>query len=192
MSWLLRYERWLAEHRPDYLASLQPGLSDFTAWESELERTLPASFKALYSWRNGSTSVGEGFLGGRFLSMQGSLEEWRKHSGKARAREGLYRVEGWWSPAWVPFVGGLGGDLGCLDLAGSFGGKAGQVVEFLPTEPKRRILLDTLEQWLEFQVRGFEEGVFEIVEGGVVCPGYELLMLDIQPDGGREIPLAPA
>ena len=50
-----RLERWLAVNRPDYLAQLQPGVTDrrLDAFEERFSVKLPALFRALYGWRNG-------------------------------------------------------------------------------------------------------------------------------------------
>lgn len=70
---VLRLDAWLRENRPDYHATLNPGIgaAELVAWERSLEqkyhkdlglspadwlRKLPQTFRDLYLWRNGHPS----------------------------------------------------------------------------------------------------------------------------------------
>ena len=69
-----RIDRWLATHRPDYYARLQPGVDDpaLDAFESRFSLRLPATFRELYRWRNGQPPDSlESFQGNRmFCSLR--------------------------------------------------------------------------------------------------------------------------
>src|SRR5438105_13883403 len=40
----------------------------------------------------------------------------------------------WWNDRWIPFIDIVGLDLLCLDTLGSFGGKPGPIIQFIPYE----------------------------------------------------------
>ena len=55
---LERFEAWLSEHAPDYLAGLAPGLDDgaIAAHAAASPWDLPEEVAALYRWRDGDAA----------------------------------------------------------------------------------------------------------------------------------------
>src|SRR4051794_17733856 len=71
---LTRFETALAEHAPDVLANLQPGLTerDVRAIEARHRLKLTDEMRALYQWRNGAArdEVIELIPGHRFVPLE--------------------------------------------------------------------------------------------------------------------------
>lgn len=94
---------------------------------------------------------------------------------------GDFEVENWWRTGWVPFLHDGGGNYLCLDLEGTFTGRAGQLLEFWHDESDRDVLfpdfegyLQTLVDCLEGREWGEDEEYWELGKECVTShnPGY--------------------
>ena len=150
MSLLAQLERWLTTNRPDYFARLQPGVSDarLDEFEAQFSLELPAAFRELYRWRNGQeSSCFAALQSNRMFSPLEDVAEIKTLLDGMIGHD--FDREGWWRPAWIPFLSNGGGSHLCLDLAGVEGGTAGQLVAFWKADADRPIEYTNLESWLE-------------------------------------------
>jgi cell wall assembly regulator SMI1 len=121
-SLIARIDRWLANHRPEYYAMLQPGVTEsaLDAFEQRFRIKLPDSFRSLYRWRNGQRmECYDGFIdheSGEFSPLE-SIATTKEMLDSRYEDEEL----GWWSRTWVPFLDYRDGDLVCLDLGAKTG-----------------------------------------------------------------------
>ena len=159
-----RIDRWLATHRPDYHARLQPGVDDaaLDAFESRFSLRLPAAFRELYRWRNGQPpDYVESFQGNRMFC---SLQE------VAEAKAELHRCIGrdfddprYWRRGWVPFLHNGGGSYLCLDLTAEGGGTPGQLIGFWKADDDRPSEYPSVEAWLNELAESMERGTLEVL-----------------------------
>ena len=163
-SLLDRMERWLSANRPDYLACLQPGVTDvqLDGFEARFALKLPTAFRELYHWRNGQGD-------GNYKSLQmnrmfSSLED------VADTKEMLDDMIGsdfdrpeWWRRGWVPFLANGGGSHLCLDVAAEDGGRPGQLLAFWKADEDRPVEFPSVEAWLADLVESIESGELEVV-----------------------------
>jgi cell wall assembly regulator SMI1 len=70
----------------------------------------------------------------------------------------------WWHRQWVPFASNGAGDLLCIDLAPTAGGKPGQVLEFLHDSRRRRLVAPSFLEWVARAAADFFEGRFVATE----------------------------
>lgn len=160
---LARLEARLAVIRPDYLAKLQPGLTD-TEWQSAAERLgvpVPPAFEALYRWRNGNED--ERFIGNwgwmcleEVVHVKSLLDD-------------LWHPEedpGYWEHGWVPFMHNGGGSRLCLDAIGTNVNPVGCLIEFWKADQDRPVVAVSLERWLFGFVESLETDVWEVTDGG--------------------------
>ena len=170
---IARLDTWLAQARPDYYARLgKPSTpAEFDALEATLGQALPASFKLLYGWRNGQDSFEA--LDDRHQLMTLSEIDWQWTVNKTDLLPLAYRE--WWNPSWVPFLADIESNLLCVDLAGSFGGQPGQIVEFIHDDPSRVVRYPSLEAWLSTIVTSLERKMWRHSKG---TNGGELSVLD--------------
>lgn len=153
-----RLDRCFAQRRPDYLASLRPGVSDaaVSAAEEGLTAPLPPVLRALFLWRDGEpTGAQEAFRQEyRLLSLDEALRA--KAVLDVLLDAGEFEYADWWHPHWFPFLDNGAGDLLCVDLDGSFGGYPGQVLEFWHDMEERPIVAPHLEAWLTAFLDGID------------------------------------
>lgn len=71
----------------------------------------------------------------------------------------------WWHPKWLPIVNSGSGDSLCLDLAPTAAGQAGQVIEFLHDEGRRRLVSPSFLGWLESIAAGINDGSLVATDG---------------------------
>ncbi|MDG3007320.1 SMI1/KNR4 family protein [Paludisphaera mucosa] len=163
-----RLDAWLRNYRPRYHQQLLPGRteSELDAFEDSLGFGVPQSFKDLYLWRNGQRSdCSDAF---QYNTMFRSLED----AAESRTimnellESGGFEGENRWNARWVPFMAHHGGDLLCVDMDGSFGGKPGQLLYFYHDSEDRVIRFPSLEKWLEAFVTTLESGMWEEDEYG--------------------------
>lgn len=83
---------WLVEHNPEVAHSLQAGLTsnEVETLTANLPFALPIEVCLLYQWHNGTSSDGPFIFNHRFLSLQESVEFYRKN------------LEGGWQTSWFP------------------------------------------------------------------------------------------
>ncbi len=162
-----RFESWLAQHTPDYLEKLAPGLSDdeISEVEGEYGVSLPAAARALYRWRNGDPSEDGRFVFTRiFMTLEAAAKTWKMLSEMNRAEE--WAVDGvqppsTWSESWWPLFRWPNGFHLCIDLTGTYKGRRGQIIAVWMKDSDRNILAPNLPSWLEGFVWGLEEGQME-------------------------------
>lgn len=162
-----RLGAWLLSHRPKYGRSLLPGLAptDLDRLERALGYELPQAFKDLYAWRNGQADVDS--LLNNFTWMYANDVE-REHDLMVELVRSEPSVS--WSPGWIPFLSDGGGDFVCLDLDGTCGGAAGQVLEFWHDDDLLTIVHDSFFSWLETFVASLEAGLWKAKREGEFGP----------------------
>jgi cell wall assembly regulator SMI1 len=178
MSELLpRLDALLRERRPGYYAALRPGLTDleWDAFRSRLGLDVPAALRALYQWKDGQRGDCYENIHGNymFVPAESVLETKRICDGMIGSD---FDRPGWWEPTWVPFLDNGGGDNLCLDVAGAYGGRPGQLVEFWHDREKRGIRYPSLEHW-----------VFQVVESLDPSPDNRHPETDTGPPVGNEV-----
>jgi cell wall assembly regulator SMI1 len=163
-----RLEAWLTSHRPAYFKQLAKGASDKTLarLEAHVGGPLPSAFKHFLAWRNGNSRDCFEPLQFKWQAMAAERIIEVRHELNELFEAGEFERENWWSPAWVPFLENGVGDLLVIDMAGSFGGTRGQVVEFWHDEEWRTILHVSFEAWLATFVSSLEAGLWSINKKG--------------------------
>jgi cell wall assembly regulator SMI1 len=159
-----RMDRWLAANRPDYYALLRPGATDdqIDAFEARCGLKLPASFRALYRWRNGQDPMS--FAPLQMNRSFSTLEEITETKALLDSMIGHdFEDPGWWRRGWVPFLHNGGGSHMCVDVTAEDGGKPGQLVAFWKADEDRPVEFESLEAWLEDLVSSMEDGSLELV-----------------------------
>ncbi|MCC6419132.1 MAG: SMI1/KNR4 family protein [Gemmataceae bacterium] len=155
---LARLERWLAKHRPRFLANLRPGATpiELDALRAQLGMELPEGLRTLLAWHNGQ---GEDHAG-QFE------QDWRLMSADqivAAKRELDLQAPGngartGWEPSWIPCLDDDAGDYLCLDTS-------------LPGEPVRAfwlgnaehpIVAPSLADWVKDFVEAVEAGAYHV------------------------------
>jgi cell wall assembly regulator SMI1 len=180
---LERFEAWLAEHAPDYLAGLAPGRTDFADAEAALGRPLPRELRALYAWRDGDRKEDGRFVFWRLFSpLAEALKRWSDLGAMARAGE--WKKHGVqppavWSERWFPVLRWDNGWHLVVDLSGSWRGPAGQVIDVWMKDDDRTIRAPDLATYLEALVEALQRGVAD--DGDVAlrvppasAPGYPI------------------
>jgi cell wall assembly regulator SMI1 len=154
-----RLDCWLAQHRPEFYASLKPGLTDLELAEFEqlVGFEFPKAFREFYRWRNGEEYLGDPFMYNRTIMPQSDVREaWKELSGMQECGE--WEQPQWYCRGWIPFLDNGGGSYLCLDLHGSFTGKRGQVIEFWCKDSDRPIVAEDFLSWLTWFVDSLETG----------------------------------
>jgi ankyrin repeat protein len=161
---LNRLEQSLKIQRPAYHALLNPGVdpSELDRVEGALGFQLPTEFRQLYLWHNGSSKWKCFQDNQNFMSIQQVLAA---HGLLTEMIGADFTEPNWWSRRWVPFLESAGGNHLCMDMAGSFGRKARQIVEFVHDASDRPILAPDLGTWLDAFVSAIEAGEWKEKEG---------------------------
>lgn len=167
MGLIERLDLWLRTNAPAVHDSLAPGLSEaeLDAAEGRFGATLSPGLRALYRWRNGSSSRGDFYLNYSFASVE-SAERVRAMMLGLRDREGLLSRRGreppkLWSDLWLPVFDRGNGDLLCFDAVGADDGIPGRLVDFPHEVPEEcRPAFEDVESWLETYVGALERGLF--------------------------------
>jgi cell wall assembly regulator SMI1 len=163
-DYIARLDRWLANNRPDYYQSLQPGVSnaDLDQFEVDFNVRLPESFRTFYRWRNGQANDCYASLQDNRMLM--SLENIRAAKEVLDGMIGAdFEAQNWWRREWVPFLDNGGGDHLCLDLSPMADGISPRVREFWHDMPERDVTQLTFQSWLGVLVEQMEEGRYEVV-----------------------------
>jgi cell wall assembly regulator SMI1 len=161
---LARLEYWLKTNRPDYLARLQPGVTDaqLDAFEAQFSLQPPTAFRDLYRWRNGQEEGCSASL--QMNRMFSPLEAVADTKEMLNGMIGFdFDREDWWRRGWIPFLSNGGGSHLCLDVAAEDGGRVGQLVAFWKADEDRPIEYPSLEAWLEDLVSSMENGELELL-----------------------------
>jgi len=175
MTPIERLARWLENAHPTAAASLQPGADKKAI--ARLSRALDdvpgaATLLDLYRWKGGQTdplapSLRENYT---WLSIPELFEA--KDMLDDMAKGGEWDDEGetwisWWVPGWVPFFE-RGSDLYLVDTVGSFGGKPGQILEFLHDSEDRQIVAPSFDAWLRVWVDSLEANLWTVDDTGFI------------------------
>ncbi len=149
-----KLDRLLQQYRPAYYQRLKPGatIENILEFEFHLSATLPYSFKSLYLWKNGQpSSYFEAWQSNQTLMSLAAIREAHDVlTGLLRAGE--FDKANWWHPQWIPFLDNGSGDHFCIDLVGTLGGRAGQIIEFRHNNSCRKIVAPSFEAWLDSYV----------------------------------------
>ena len=173
---------WYAEHLPEVLESLNPGVSEqaLNGFEDELKREvgqrLPQSLRDIYLQNDGQdrkTMYGI-FFGLEFLSLENLIDNWNVWRDVAsdsfyadmidfstfypeEAIKHKYACAGWF-----PFsVDGGGNHLG-IDLSPGPQGKIGQVINFGADEENKVVVATSFEAFLAWQLAQLQGGNFRM------------------------------
>lgn len=183
-----RLDAWMRTHRPERLHAMNPPATatEIATLEARIGFPLPIGLKALLAWRNGDSLSAPGRFQLNWDLM--STAEIAEASACMNDMLGYdFDRENWWHDHWIPFLANGGGDHACIDLWGTRGGAAGQVINFWHDDPQRKILYPDLRSWLLVYVSTLEKGAwrenaehgfFEVDEDtfnramGEICPGY--------------------
>jgi len=159
-----RANAWLKANRPDYYATLRPGVDDVAleAYQVRLGLVLPTELKQLYRWRDGQDLD----IGAEALVYNHMFLPLSDSAASKELLDGLIGADfddpAWWRRGWVPFTLNFGGDHYCLDLDAEGGGTPGQVIDFWHDEPTRNVLAASLADWFRALVVAMEEGRLEL------------------------------
>jgi cell wall assembly regulator SMI1 len=182
-----RLEKWLKINRPAYYTYLQAGATDsqLDKIESFLGINLPADFRVFYKWKNGQPS--DKRLTTDFERFVPGYAWWSLESiavDIARMQDAEEVGPGWWSKKWVPFLSDETASNFCLDMAGSFNGKVGQILLVWGDDTPRSITHPTFAKWLETIVTAYEKGVIGVNRGNQnICSisEYNQLIRELNP-----------
>lgn len=173
-----RLERWLAAHRPQILANLQPPASDaeLAGLAESLGVSLPTAFLDLYRWHNGQRDPREPgpFYGLSFLSIAEVLTQWRGwneiladtddiHGFSSSVAPGVVK-ERYANRLWIPFSDDWGGNHIGIDLDPGPNGRVGQVINFGRDEEAKYVLGRSVDAFVERIAGELEGGNFVLGE----------------------------
>lgn len=151
-------DTWLKTNRPDYYARLQPPWSDnqFARIQQLAGTELPASFRALYGWKGGQSALAAENLydGWRFLQFEELRIEQQTYN--ELQEMGEFKQANWWNTNWIPFLQNESEALMCLDLAGTFDGKPGQLITFEVRNSARSIEFPDLDAFFTALLSGYQ------------------------------------
>jgi cell wall assembly regulator SMI1 len=151
-DWLARLDRWLAAHRPSYLARLAPGAS------IDAVAGMPAGLAALYRWHDGQVHSGDSFLVRHWFMPLAQARAQQRDIAKDRDADG-YGPE-WWSDDWLPFLDDGQGNLTCLDAT------SGKVLLYFGDSEERNDLAPSLDVFFGTLVDALEAGHFRLDDEG--------------------------
>ena len=166
---IARLDKWLKKNRPEFYAGLHPGVTDkkLDELEARIGFDLPPTFRSLLRWRNGQDPEGGEPFWHNFdlISVEEIERNWASLTDLQEAEWSASDTPQWWGVGWVPFLA-MGTNCVCIDLQGSFTGKAGQVIEFWHADETRLILAPTLTDWLQSFIEGLESGYWKLDKHG--------------------------
>lgn len=162
---IARLDTLLRHLRPDFYQLMKPGLTEIEmiTLEKELGVALPSDFKAFYYWRNGLKKFQFFIDGWELMSSKQILEDCRMQNDLLD--KGTYAPD-WWNKQWIPFLSN-NGDLLCIDLAGSFSGDKGQILEFLHDDFPVNVYHENFYKWLETLVETLEHNLVTYDKYGI-------------------------
>ncbi len=169
---LTRLDTWLRLHAAPLHAQLQPGLSAdaLTSAEVQWGSAFSPGLRALYGWRNGCAHAGF-YFNYDFLPLSEAMQE------AALMRDLARRGDLVWRDAWLPILDKRNGDSLSLDLEGTHGGVAGQLIDYdahRPADPASPLHVDVdVEAWLESYVGALERGMFTWDGAFLECTNIE-------------------
>jgi len=166
-EWIRRLQAWHEANRPELLAELAPPAKpgDLAKVAKRVGAELPDVLVALWRWHDGRREdCYSGLQHNRqLMSIAEALDTMNTMDELLDAGE--FEQPHWWNKRWLPFLANGGGDNICIDFAGSFGGKPGQVIEFWHDDEDRTIVYPDVATWLHCFVETLEAGLWEDQEG---------------------------
>lgn len=151
--------------------------------EQRLNMEFPTSVKKLYSIANGQSANGYPlFFGNPLNSLEMVLEdhsnmcllnteEYFDWSVLVYPENALKNI--WFSKKWIPITGHYTGSYICIDMSPGSKGEVGQVILCDSGEDERFLVSHSLEEFLEFTIKSYEQNVFlfdgEFEDGFLVC-----------------------
>ncbi len=157
-----RMDAWLAAHRADYRAVLQPGVSDaaLDAFEARFSLKLPEGLRALYRWRNGQPdSCFDSLQGNRMFSALEDIADTKEMLDGMIGTD--FEDPATWRRGWVPFLSNGGGSYLCVDTDAEAGGQPGPLVAFWKGDEDRPVEHASFDAWLADLVASMEAGTIE-------------------------------
>ncbi len=159
---LARLDTLLHTQRPAYHAQLNPPATaaDFAAFAATTGRPLPPLLQQWFGWHNGqrpscSENLTENYM---FVPLDEMAETQRINQELLDAGE---FVPNWWRRDWWPLLHNGGGDHLCLDLEGTFTGRAGQMLTHWHDWEVRTVVFPSFVAWLKALVAAYEAGASE-------------------------------
>lgn len=166
---LERLDKWLATNRVEYYQKLASGATetDLDELAELLDNSLPEGLRSLLQWRNGQdTRNFESIYYNYSLMGSEDIAEVVEMNNSMLAH-GEFNQANWWNTQWIPFLQNGAGDYYCIDLAGSFGGTKGQVLEYNHDYEGRNIQHPDFAAWLQTLVEGCEQHLLEYDDTGM-------------------------
>lgn len=147
---LERLERWLAQHRPRFLAGLAKGAAqaELDRLPKALGRPVPEDLRTLLAWHNGQN---EDFIG-RFEENWLLMSCQRIMAAKADLDE--HAADSGWNVKWIPFLDDDAGDYLCLNTSR----KSNAVHAFWLGAKEHPVVATSLADWLRDFVENVEKG----------------------------------
>lgn len=169
---------WYAEHLPEALESLNPGVreAEFDAFSDEVRQKtghiLPEDMKALYLENDGQKhgSLNGIWLGLEFLALENVREQWQSWCAIAEETDMNIQIDDCTSyprgavqtlyacPGWIPLAFDWGGNHFGVDLAPGLQGRMGQVINFGRDDIHKYVMASSLGVYLEWQLEQLKEG----------------------------------
>jgi cell wall assembly regulator SMI1 len=166
-----RIDAGMRKHDPEYTDSDYSGASDddLKAMEDVFRFALPDERAHFLRRPDGlNWSPNYWFHPWVFLPPEDIVKDWRflnslveKDSFKERMEPPFDNTEFWWNRNWIPFAHIiLGSDMLCVDVMGCFGGRPGQVIEYVNSDFYRVIKHDSFQHFLMTEVAVIEHPDF--------------------------------
>lgn len=163
-----RLDKWLKENRAEYYQKLSPGANDEDLAELEelIDAKLPDGLRALLKWRNGqdARNYDSVYYNYQLMGSEDIADVVDMNNSMLENEE--FDQANWWDTHWIPFLQ-KDGDYYCIDMAGSFGGSVGQVIEFNHDYEGRDVEHPNFDAWLETLVEACEQGLMEEDDTGL-------------------------
>ena len=173
---------WSAEHLPEILETLNPGVSEaaLNAFSDEVGQktghALPGDVRALYLENDGQKygTVSGFWMGLEFLTLENVRAQWQGWCAIAEETDMNTEIDDCTSypdgavqtlyacPGWVPVAFDWGGNHFGVDLAPGRAGRVGQVINFGRDESNKFVMTPSLGAFLEWQLTQLQGGNFLI------------------------------
>lgn len=160
---LARLEELLQSRYPEFLAEFYPGatVAELAEFERALGFEVDERFKALYAWRNGHKEYAtRHFQNFHDLAPLATILKIYTNCTDLldEPPDISFGMRDGWHNRWVPFLEfNRGSSSICLDMAGCFAGRVGQLVLYVYNNKCRPIVAPNIERWLEFYCELLEQ-----------------------------------
>jgi cell wall assembly regulator SMI1 len=164
-----RYTAKGAEVHAPFMSCLDKGASEdeIALAERAVGCLFPPDLRHLLSLHNGSKEY-QVLPGWALFSAQRIVDEWKCWEGLYHTQfkpekydcepAGPIQGDEWWRLRWIPFCGDGGGNHLCVDMDPADGGRVGQVITMWHDQADRKIVADTLTEFIEIIAQDFEDG----------------------------------